>query len=270
MYLFPSLFAAVNFALIIFLIVNSIRFLQLIFLIIFLGAFISLMWRQTKYHKCKIVDKLEINGTRVYVCDADFMNAWYDLRRKTSYITKSFYEILNSDELKAIIIHEIGHGRNRIMIYLTNIMYALWLCGLASAFTMLVLAFFIKSVKAEFSLLVWLLFVSVPTLITIIISWISEHEADMESFRKVGVAPLINALIKSNVLSKYRLFIKQMEFNDIDKLTVNTKFIELLKLFLKYSLIDSPKDVVTFILKPTYPTHPPVILRFIKASLSIG
>jgi len=215
------------------------------------------------------VNELKIYSTKVYVCDADFMNAWYDIKKKTFYITKSSYEILNNDELKAVIMHEISHSKNRTITYFTNFMYMLWLCGLASAFTILVLASFIKSIKAEFSLLIWLLFISMPSLISIITSWISEHEADMESARKVGVAPLINALVKLNVLSNYRLFIKRMEFNNIDKITVNIRFRNLLKLFLKYSLIDSPRDVITFIFKPTYPTHPPVILRFIKANLSI-
>jgi len=136
------------------------------------------------------VDGLEINGTRVYIHDADFMNVWYDLKKKTFHITKSFYEILDNSELKAVVMHEIGHSRNRAIAYFTNFMYALWLCGLASAFTILVLAFFIKNIKVEFSLLVWLLFISMPSLVSIIISWISEHEADMESIRKVDVARL--------------------------------------------------------------------------------
>jgi len=106
-------------------------------------------------------------------------------------------------------------------------------------------------------------------IVAIVGSWIGEHEADMESVRKVGVAPLIRALIKTNVLSRYRLFIKRVEFNEMAELSANIRFRDILTLFLKYSLVDAPKEAVSFVLKPTYPTHPPVILRFFKASLSL-
>ena len=165
-------------------------------------------------------------------------------------------------------MHEIGHSRNKLLTYLSLAAGVLWIFGLSSVFTIVTLASFITEIRPKLSLLAWLLLIPTLTIVAVVGSWISEHKADIESSKKVGVLPLIKALIKINLLPRYGLFINKIEFKNVDEVATNIRFKNILGLLLNYSLIDAPKEAISFILKPTYPTHPPVILRFFKINLN--
>ena len=186
-------------------------------------------------------------------------------------------KVLDNEELKAVIIHEVAHSKNRIMRYLSSFTESLWLFGISSAFTVYTLSFIypVADIKSGLYLLSWLLFIPIVTVLAIVSSWISEHEADMNAVEKVGVAPFMRALIKHELLSDMDLkpFIRQIKFNDITKIEISADarwFRKILSTLLKYSLVETPKDAITFMLRPTFPTHPPTIFRYLKIVSSMS
>ena len=99
------------------------------------------------------------------------------LRKSISSMLK---KLLLIDEIKAVLYHEEGRARSKLLTALSSLVCFYWLFATASI--LLLLSVLWKSnvdiLQRVTSILLLLFFASTLTLTATIISWVAEHEAD--------------------------------------------------------------------------------------------
>ena len=242
------------------------------FVIFFVIAF-SIRVSEREF-RCLKEEEFIIDDVKFIKCYEGPTNAWYDTRKKKIYISDRLLDIFDKQELKAIYFHEEGHKEHYVLLKVLSITRLLWLFFLASIITIRLL------LERELTFLVFLLPPLIPlavsiSLVTMFWCWLNEHEADVYSSEKVGVDPLISALIKVSI---YRC----LERGEIQWYTARTHIKLILQqysglirdykqkdifiLLLKKSFYESFKipGITEVFRKPLPETHPPLGLRICK------
>jgi len=157
--------------------------------------------------RCANVRRYSVDGLEFIVCSGGPINAWYDPKKRKIYISDSFLQLLNEEELKSVYYHEEGHRKNRYWILVFRaIMGGAWLAFYFTALPVILLWYF-HLLDADpatmLNLLLSLFSVACSlSLVFMLWLWFEEHEADAYSVEKLGAAdPLISSLLKQSFLS---------------------------------------------------------------------
>ena len=224
--------------------------------------------------KCIKEEDASIEGINYKICYTDVINAWYHPKKRKIYVSSKLHEVLERDELKAILLHEQGHAESKILKLFNVSAMLLWYWGLSLIFTVIRLV--VYSVPANLfkiaSVVTLILLIPPLTLIAIMASWISEHEADVKALEETNVQTIASALVKSHAysaLQRYMKYIESVKFNDqaiMSKPEVSFKIV-LWELF-KQGFLKAPLGLLEFLKNPVYTTHPPLELRLAKVLIS--
>jgi len=245
---------------------------NLVFILIFVAVLLSL---RTQFKvKCIKEEDASIEGINYKICYTDVINAWYHPKKRKIYVSNKLHEVLERDELKAILLHEQGHAESKILKLFNVSAMLLWYWGLSLIFTVIRLV--VYSVPANLfkiaSVVTLILLIPPLTLIAIMASWISEHEADVKALEETNVQTIASALVKSHAysaLQRYMKYIESVKFNDqaiVRKPEVSFKIV-LWELF-KQGFLKAPLELFEFLKNPVYTTHPPLELRLAKVLIS--
>jgi len=221
--------------------------------------------------KCIKEEDASIEGINYKICYTDVVNAWYHPKKRKIYVSNKLHEVLERDELKAILLHEQGHAESKILELLSVSTMFLWYWGLSLIFTVIYLIYSANLFKIA-SVVTLILLIPPLTLIAIMASWISEHEADVKALEETNVQTIASALVKSyaySALQRYTKYIESVKFNDqaiVSKPEVSFKIV-LWELF-KQGFLKAPLELFEFLKNPVYTTHPPLELRLAKVLIS--
>ena len=242
---------------------------NLVFILIFVAVLLSL---RTQFKvKCIKEEDASIEGINYKICYTDVVNAWYHPKKRKIYVSNKLHEVLERDELKAILLHEQGHAESKILELLSVSTMFLWYWGLSLIFTVIYLIYSANLFKIA-SVVTLILLIPPLTLIAIMASWISEHEADVKALEETNVQTIASALVKShayNALQRYMKYIESVKFDDqaiVSKPEVSFKIV-LWELF-KQGFLKAPLGLLEFLKNPVYTTHPPLELRLAKVLIS--
>ena len=228
---------------------------------------------------CETVEKHEISDVEYYVCYADTVNAWYNYKTKKIYISNKLRDKLTYDEIKAVVHHEEGHARNKLLNRLSALIFGLWVFTIAIIMFLLII---LREASLTLSQTVvgisgMLAIAAIITLPAVTISWITEHESDRRALEMVGLKPIVNALVKVHIYgvlenTGFMEAIKSCQIKDAEDLMEKNEIIpfkHLFKILLWHSL-NYPKWISEYIQKPVYYTHPPLQLRLLLLYYSNG
>lgn len=211
--------------------------------------------------------KKNLCGREVWVVNnKNVANAYADFRTNKIFVTEALVELLEEDELCAIIEHEVGHLKNTKLAYISSYAQVIYLI---SVFT--IIGFVIVLILTKPSLEILGLYLSLyaiiylSTVIATLWNWLNEHEADLNSNRKECLSRALLKLEMYNTLKRiYEVNAKSL------KLTL-TKFTELKPKEIKYNdvvkallsliLIDPLELFRESILGHMPPSHPPTLFR---------
>lgn len=234
------------------------------------------MMRDRGEYYCSKEEPVSAGSLEFVVCYGGPVNAWYNHRKKRTYIGDKLLKVLNEEELKALYYHEEGHRKRSYLAYLLGSIRGVWLLFFSLAFVIVwVIAFGIASVAIRDYLFLLVILVSMTSsisAISIMWNWLSEHESDIYSAGKVGAKPLITALVKLYVhgwleksgIPAYSARVSlDLDVEAIVKELGKPRFLQIFKLLLRRSL-HSALGVVraTSIYEVPIPdTHPPLEYR---------
>jgi len=226
--------------------------------------------------RCSEEEPRFVGGMRFSVCYGVSVNAWWDWRRKTVYVSDKLLRVFSVRELRAVYYHEEGHGRHSLIGWVGGGFTGLWLVFFSTLLaTVLLVNFRVVYVDAWTYLLLLGLLVPIAcafSLVSMLWNWLNEHEADIYSLEKVGAKPLISALIKLYVYAWLEeegiSFDKVRTSLDITAGTLTPhqyKLKHITWLLLKKSTQNALKILETPTHKNPIPeTHPPLKLRIYK------
>ena len=221
--------------------------------------------------KCRIEDKEfdKIENTPVFMCHERkslVYNAWYDLKKKRIVITRGLFRILQDEERRAVLYHEIGHSKTKFWALITQLTCSLWLGSVSVILTMLILVWMTKYTWPNKIVLstAFLAFLPMYAISFMISSWVNEHEADSYAARIVGFKPKAQALIKLHVYNSLKgceSTISCINFSDSFELGKLTYFYVLKTIIRRIFRYLDPRAVLN---QPLPETHPPLRLRLEK------
>jgi len=230
---------------------------------------VVLVVRQWYFFRCFEKWEEELDGIRFIVCRNRVVNAWYSRDRRI-YVSLPLKEMLSKEELKAVIHHELGHakhGKLTLLGYIVNIYWIEAVITIALLVTLLQEA----SASSILTVLFLLLLGASITLPAMIISWISEHEADREAIRGTDPYHFMTMMIKIHVYGSFGEFLDDVKVKDVEELKrvvdALTQPGRILLTLLKYSW-NFPKWILDLFTSPQYQTHPPLQLRLVLATRS--
>lgn len=262
-------FALGSAVLIYFIIGYLIYLLGIGILVLTLILIASLVHNHILREHCKNEEEREINGIKYVLCYTDVVNAWYNMKTKKIYISKAFAEHLTDDELKAVIYHEMGHARNKLINRIYTYAYIFWILSIAG---MIIVVLVLPS--SSLSIIdvvigVGILYIlgGIITTSAMIISWIAEHESDKIALKNAGLEPTIRMLVKVHIygaLSDVRVLgiVSNCRIKNIEEWL--NKIIKENKSYFKTILFHGlkfPREILDFLLNPIYYTHPPIQFR---------
>jgi len=224
--------------------------------------------RQQYFSGCLEERKKELDGIKFIVCRSRGVNAWYI--RGRIYVSLLLEEMLSKEELRAVIHHELGHGKHSRLSLLGYLVDAYWIEAVITIALLLTLSNEV-SVSSILTTLFLLLLGASLTLPVMMISWIDEHEADREAIRGAGPRHFMTAIIKIHVYSSFGELLDDVKVKDAEEIkkAVNAS-IQPGRIFLtllKYSW-NFPKQIQDLFTSPQYRTHPPLQLRLALATCS--
>ncbi|MHA1686641.1 MAG: M48 family metalloprotease [Candidatus Heimdallarchaeaceae archaeon] len=216
----------------------------------------------------KVIEHRKLKEIDYYVCDNKVSNAWYVPKENKIFVSKDLVHILNEDELYAVLLHEQGHSKNKRLSILNGLLTFAWIIiVLLIVETMLALSISQTNVSTEtkLALIAWLYGMGIViTQPLLAISWIEEHEADLNALQRCPslAETLVTGLIKLEVSSRLSPHLNvnfSIDIREIDIQEVRMRSV--LKEFFCSVVFSVPRTVMDFIKKPIYVTHPPVWLR---------
>jgi len=242
----------------------------LLFLFSVLYSIFSVIIIKIKLGKMKVKEIYQLshdNTTyKVKVYDSNIPNAWANIISAEISMTTILMKILEKEELKAVMFHEIGHINNKVLKILSVITTFLW--NMLMPFTVLILGYLINKIflleidATELLVSVFMLLVaySLTTIITFV-DWTYEHKADMYAATKTSPQIYGKTLIKVVACSRLkelctRKLIENVPIIRIDKITWK----DVLKEFL-YLIFKMPMGFIDMFKNNPYPTHPPLHFR---------
>jgi len=223
--------------------------------------------RQRFSFRCSEEWEEELDGIKYVVCGNRDVNAWYDWSNKRIYISRPLKEALSREELKAVIYHELGHAKHSRLVWLRQIIDSYWIWS--TVFIALLVTFLHGISLSSILIVPFLLFLGASlTLSAMMISWISEHEADKEAVRGTGLYNFITAIIKVHVYASFWEFLDDVEVKNVEEIKkvvdASIKHHRIILMLLKYSWY-FPKWILDLFANPLYQTHPPPQLRLALA-----
>ncbi|MHB9301890.1 M48 family metallopeptidase [Thermofilum pendens] len=210
----------------------------------------------------------EVDGRRYEysVVDLDEANAWAARRGGWRlYVSRRLLEVLDGEELKAVLLHEVGHtkGWPWTIAYAVG-MYA-WL--FVTSFTLIPLAYVqLKGLSAENSLLLsyFLLASLLVVLGATVASWLGEHEADAYAAEKASPDTVARALAKTDACNRLRELCRKEVVEHVAVPSYpEPRLPEVLREALASVVAYIPWSILHLakILKTPFRTHPPLKLR---------
>ncbi len=220
---------------------------------------------------CVKEEEREVDGVRYVVCYSDAVNAWYDHRVKKIYVSSMLAEHLSSDEIKAIVYHEEGHARNKLLNYVRCLLITAWMFTLSCITFVLLVLWKVPSAPPIFLIEISTVYAlaALITLSAMVPSWIAEHESDRRALETTDLETVLRALIKTHT---YALLMRECllrvvtkceikHLHELVNLRQEVSFTSLFKSLLQYSLVEVPKSIFECLRNPIYRTHPPLRLR---------
>ena len=230
----------------------------------FYAPLIPLMLKYARYG-CKREEKAKIDDIEYIVCYNDVVNAWFNRKTGKFYISDKLRRALTDLETKAIILHEEGHSKNRLLGSITTIISTVWYMAVATLILFLaaLLKYGINTVITLELIAFFLPIVPLITVVTMLWSWTNEHESDLNALKNVSYEVVASALIKAHANE----ILKYVEKIELDQRSISedvaVRFSDVLKTLLKYSW-DAPLWFSELIKRPMYETHPPLKFRLVK------
>jgi len=253
----------------------------IIYLILYLIVVLSL-YIGSRFMKCKSKEDLDItDGIKVSICRTknEYLNAWYNYKEKTIYITESLKNILTNEELKLIIKHELGHHKNRFKSVLIRPLSVSSILFLPLFLIIQIISvssqYFDFTIERLILFIVAFVFYILIFTISSLILWIDEHEADKNVVKSYDdLKNFIRALIKIKAVnylkaSKLEPFIifKIENINEIIDFNFNKihMFEEFRKDLYSYLLKGIVLSIEDLLLLGKYPiiSHPPIKFRLV-------
>jgi len=262
---------------------------KIIFSIISLIIISATVYPYRRRLKCLKREISAIDDVKFMVCYGGTVNALYRVSRGDIQVSDKLLEILNGEELKAVVFHEVGHKKHRIVTIMVFFNKILWMLFLILAITSVVTILFVWMLNpisitlSEFlsSLMSLTLIASSTSLATMLCDWLSEHEADIYASEEVGIRSLTSALIKIHIYKG--LNAEGINWSNMKThLNLNSQYLELMRdyrlkdilvLLLSKSFLNALKiiEISRAFRRPLPETHPPLGLRIRKLlSLSSG
>ncbi len=211
-----------------------------------------------------VVGRYSVDGIEFTVCRSDRVNAWYDHRNKVMLVSDKLYSILSSNEVRATLYHEEGHKKMRAINLVTRCIHYVWTIALIT-YIVVILTSSEPLSMFLFHLFVWIMpLLASTTLGAGLISWINEHEADINAVRKVSRESIASALIKVEIYDRISKYINYIPYHNIalDYIRKPSSW-DIFKYLLKLSF-SFPLTIIELVRKPIYLTHPPLELRLYK------
>jgi len=269
-----SVFAFAVFFSIIFYLATSLLQLGVVWAYILVAIIIVvavvLVVRKLYFLRCLEEWEEELDGIKFTVCHNRVVNAWYSEKDKKIYVSLLLKEMLSKEELKAVIHHELGHGKHGRLSSLESVVNSNWIWAVTTI-ALLVTLLYKTSVSSILTALFLLLLGASLTLPAMMISWISEHEADREAIRGTDPYHFMTMMIKIHVYGSFGEFLDDVKVKDVEELKrVVDASIQPGRIFLtllKYSW-NFPKQIQDLFTSPQYQTHPPLQLRLAPATRS--
>jgi len=214
-------------------------------------------------------------GIAFYVCRgrraSHTYNAWF--YRGKVVVSEALLEILDEEELHAVLRHELGHAKRKGLAFLNRLLASLWIFVVASILAISVSLPFFSNVAALDWLLVYGVLYFVVAAISaplIVISWINEHEVDAEASKYADPSRISTALVKMSLaetLSRIRGGMLEAKLDpglrDL-KVSIAARkppFHRVAYEVFKAVIYSAPRDVAKFLKNPLYMTHPPMWIR---------
>jgi len=202
---------------------------------------------------------------QVKVQDIDEPNAYTTLNGEIM-VTKKLTQILDKKELEAIILHEIGHLKNKLLLRLTTLSVAMratllpyitLILGLSAANA------FLSQINSKIlTILTSTLYILyTASLFTTITYWINEHEADAYAAQNSNPTTFIQALTKTTACARLRELCNKQALQHIQPPNpTKPSYTQILKETAKQAL-ETPLTLPELLKKPPIPPHPPLKLR---------
>jgi len=238
-----------------------------VFVIIPAVIVLAFLVRQLYFSRCLEKWEEELDGIKFVVCRSEVFNAWRSQDGRI-YVSLPLKKALSKEELKAIIHHELGHAKHSRLTLLYSFVITIWIWLITDVALLVTLQREIS--LSSILIALYLLFLGASlTLSAMMISWISEHEADREAIEGAGPRSFMTAMIKFEIYRWFRKFLDDVKVKDAEEIKkvvdASVQPRKILLTLLKYSW-NFPKWILDLSTSPQYQTHPPLQLRLVPAT----
>jgi len=219
-----------------------------------------------------------INGVKIFLCKtaSDYINAWYNLREKTIYVSKRLEDVLSDGELKAVLKHELGHKNQKLSAFLR---FLVFMSSLLIA-SFLVLVWFIVLFSPKLTI-VYLELIPLFILVSIsssLVLWIEEHEADKHAVKSTKDLENFSAALIKVHTDRFSMNFRPFVNVDVKNLktlmklnpTEKYRFREFFKDFTYYFMRLLIFSVADLFHREIIITHPPTKFRILYLASSIN
>jgi len=246
-----------------------LRLIILTVFVIMLAVVLLVLVRRLYFYRCLEKWEEEVDGIKFIVCRSRVVNAWRSQDGRI-YVSLPLKEALSKEELKAIIHHERGHAKHSRLTLLYSFVITIWVLSILAVPLLVTLQREIS--LSSILIALYLLFLGASlTLSAMMISWISEHEADREAIEGAGPHSFMTAMIKVEIYGSFGKFLDDVKVKDAEEIKkvvdASTQPRQILLTLLKYSW-NFPKWILDLFTSPLYRTHPPLQLRLVLATRS--
>jgi len=265
-----------------------------VFAVLFTILFLALRSR-FGFH-CLSEEQESSGGVSYTVCHPDRLDAWYSFnaweKRGRIYVSSALRDSLERSELEAVLLHEMGHKKSRVISLLQRTSIALWALGLLVIFTLssylLLLIAAVHALEPQLSYLAvqWLYLAATLNLLApsftslaVLASWIAEHEADAKALEQVEAPVVASALVKvfavasvRNALRRYTEYLREVKVEAAFPATheiAAPRLKDVLKAFIVDAVLKAPNNLFEFMLDPAFRDHPPLEFRLYKVLSTI-
>lgn len=234
-------------SLLILLLSITVRIISILTYIILFIILLSINRLYRRKFKCLEERFFTIDGVEFIICYGGPVGAWFDARKRKIYMSDKLLKVLNEEELKAVYFHEEGHKKYHVLLEIASTGGSFWLLFLAfiMAISLGKESNLIDIAVGESLFIFMFLILLTSSILSMIMLWywLNEHEADVYSSKKIGVKPLISALVKIYTYKRLEEGFQRYSIELCFKLDIHH-----LNLITDYSL----RDVVTLLFSKTF------------------